>query len=112
MRPIYKQSLPLLLSLVFFCMPAFGLNLSQAKQEGYIGEQANGYVGIVIAEAPDEIKKIVKETNHKRKAYYQSVAKNNGIHLREVEILAGRKTINRTSTGQYIQQVSGKWEKK
>ncbi len=112
MRLIFKLIFFLVALVPLICTPAFGLTLNQAKQQGYIGEKTNGYIGIVTSTAPAEAKKIVADTNSKRKAYYQSIAKNNGISVTEVENLAGQKIVNHTSSGQYTQKASGQWERK
>ncbi|GGO70309.1 YdbL family protein [Bowmanella pacifica] len=97
-------ALPLLLSL-----PAMAIELDEAKQKGYVGEQTDGYLGIVKS-AP-EVPELVKDVNAKRKAKYQELAQKNGISLAQVEALAGKKAVEKTSAGHYI-LLDGQWVKK
>lgn len=80
--------------------------LSDAKTSGLVGEQPNGYLGVV--KSTGDAQQITKLINDARKAEYQRVAKNNGITLADVEAMAGVKAIEKTPSGQYI-QVNGKW---
>lgn len=97
-------ALPLLLSL-----PAMAIELDEAKQKGYVGEQTDGYLGVVKS-AP-EVPELVKDVNAKRKAKYQELAQKNGISLAQVEALAGKKAVEKTSAGHYI-LLDGQWVKK
>lgn len=83
--------------------------LSSVKSQGLVGEQSDGYLGVVVAgpEAAETIKLI----NEARQAQYVRLAKENNIALPDVEAMAGQKAIEKTQTGQYI-QVNDKWAKK
>ena len=54
---------------------------------------------------------LVKEVNAKRKAEYERIAEKNGLSLEQVEALAGKKTIEKTRTGDWI-FINGGWQKK
>lgn len=84
-------------------------NLSQAKATGLLGEQPNGYLGVVKAQ--DNAAEIARLINDARRAEYQSLAKDNNIQLSDVETIAGKKALEKTPAGQYI-QLNGKWLKK
>lgn len=86
-------------------------DLQQAKAEGLVGEQQNGYLGIVSAQASTEVRTLIKDINSKRKAKYESIAAQNSTSLETVELLAGKKAIEKTSTGNYVQSATG-WKKK
>ena len=97
-------------------LPAYALNLNQAmsalgdaKASGQLGEQPNGYLGVVKPGGQaDEIARLI---NQARRAEYQKVAQDNGISLNDVEAIAGKKAIDRTPQGQFI-QLNGQWLKK
>ena len=89
----------------------FAMDLDQAKQQGLVGEQMNGYLGIVSG-ASAEVKALVSDINDKRKQNYQSIAKKNSLDLGTVEKLAGQKAIERTAPGNFVQSSSGSWVKK
>lgn len=108
------QHLHALLFSVLFLMlalPVQAMDLSTAKARGLIGEQANGYLGLVDTNASEEVRKLVREINRKRRQTYQAIARRNQTSLATVEKLAGRKAIKKTPAGQYIKP-AGKWTKK
>lgn len=97
-------------------LPAYALNLNQAmsalgaaKASGQLGEQPNGYLGVV--KPGGQAEEIARLINQARRAEYQKVAKDNGIALSDVEAIAGKKAIDRTPQGQFI-QLNGQWLKK
>jgi len=55
---------------------------------------------------------LVKKINDARKQHYKDIAARNKISLDAVEKLAGKKAIEKTSSGQFVQLPSGKWLKK
>ncbi|MFY1018100.1 YdbL family protein [Ectopseudomonas khazarica] len=109
----YLSTLLLALTL---SLPAYALTLNQAmsalgdaKASGQLGEQPNGYLGVVRPGGQaDEIARLI---NQARRAEYQKVAQDNGISLSDVEAIAGKKAIDRTPAGQFI-QLGGQWVKK
>jgi len=104
-KKILVGTLSLLMSL-----SAFALDLTQAKSQGLIGEQVNGYVGLV--KESTEAKALVEDINIKRKEAYISLAKKNNLGLQDVEILAGKKLIKKAEPGEFIQSATGSWVKK
>lgn len=98
-------------------LPVMAMNLQQAmselgsaKDKGVVGEQPNGYLG-VVSSGSAEAAEIVKLINDARRAEYQRLAQSNGISLADVEAMAGQKAIERTNSNHFI-QVNGKWAKK
>ncbi|MFP1679292.1 YdbL family protein [Alloalcanivorax sp. C16-2] len=89
---------------------AAALDLNQAKAEGLVGEQPNGYLGVVKA-TPAAVE-LVSDINEKRRAAYERIAKQNGITLDQVANLAGQKAIEKTPTGEYIKTPTGQWVEK
>ena len=87
----------------------FAMDLQSAKQSGLVGETPGGYLGVVKADPG--AKSLVDSVNAKRKQEYQDIAKRNNIALKDVEQLAGKKAIDKTPAGQFV-QVGGKWVKK
>jgi uncharacterized protein YdbL (DUF1318 family) len=86
--------------------------LTQPKADGWIGEQANGYIGLVKAGAPANIKALVADANANRKAGYQKIAQKQGIPLADVEKVGGNTAIEKTLSGNYIKSAGGSWQKK
>ena len=86
--------------------------LTKPKSDGLIGEQANGYIGLVKQDVSADIKKLVNDVNAKRKAGYQKIAAKQGTSLSDVEKIGGNSAIERTLKGNYIRDASGNWRKK
>jgi uncharacterized protein YdbL (DUF1318 family) len=91
---------------------SWAINLQDAKAQGLVGEQPNGYLGLVKKDAKDEVKSMMAEINGLRKKEYQSIAQKNKTELGVVETLAGKKAIEMTPSGQFIKSPSGDWVKK
>ncbi|AUD60607.1 MULTISPECIES: YdbL family protein [Shewanella] len=105
-----KTKLLLLLTLSFLSLSAFAMSLQEAKSQGYLGEQANGYLGLV--QANPEAKAVMDDVNNKRRAHYETIAKKNKLSPADVAKLAGEKAIAATDKGNYVQDAKGKWIKK
>jgi uncharacterized protein YdbL (DUF1318 family) len=86
--------------------------LDQPKADGLIGEQANGYLGLVSQGASPGIKSLVKDVNAKRKNRYRSIAQKQGVPISDVEKVGGATAIEKTLRGNYIKDNSGQWRKK
>lgn len=100
----------ILVTFLVLAAPVWAMDLQQAKAQGIVGEQTNGYLGAVVDSA--EARRIVSEVNAKRKTLYMKLAKKNKVDLIAVEVLAGKKAIEKTASGHYIQNSAGKWVKK
>jgi len=90
---------------------AWSADIRTAKASGQIGEQRNGYLGIVST-ASGEVQALVRDINQKRKALYKGIASKNGTSLQTIEKIAGKKAIKKTPKGQFIRSSSGRWVKK
>ncbi len=105
--------LPALLAFVLalgLATPALALGLAEAKSKGLVGEQADGYLGVVSGGG--EASALVREVNAKRRAEYAEIAKKRGTSVDDVAALAGAKLVARTPGGQYVRDSTGKWVKK
>jgi uncharacterized protein YdbL (DUF1318 family) len=109
MNKILKVLFISLVALNVACV--FAADLQQAKSEGLVGEQLNGYLGVVSSEANTEVRALIADVNAKRKAQYESIAAKNSTSLETVELLAGKKAVEKTEAGNYIQTATG-WSKK
>ena len=54
----------------------------------------------------------MKDINRKRRDVYRKIAEKDGTTLQVVEALAGKKAIQKTSSGQLIMQPDGTWTPK
>jgi uncharacterized protein len=98
-----------ILPLILLAFSAAAIELDQAKEQGLVGEQTDGYLGII--KDAQGVQELVQEINSKRKAKYEQLARQNNIELEQVEALAGKKAIEKTQAGHYV-LLSGNWVKK
>ena len=112
-RLIVSIMLPtLLLGVLWLPLPSWGLTLEEAKTQGMVGEQPNGYLGIVQPGASAEVQALVNDVNQKRRQTYEDISRRNATKLEAVEMLAGKTAIDNTKPGNFIQCPSGQWVKK
>ncbi|NVK22590.1 MAG: YdbL family protein [Kangiellaceae bacterium] len=114
MRTFIKTVSKLTLTLsaaLLLAAQALALDISSLKDQGVVGELDNGYVGIVIKSPDSELVAYVNGINTKRKSIYESQAKKNNLSLAEVEAIAAKRNLDKTSAGHYI-SVDGVWKKK
>ena len=83
--------------------------LDSVKQQGLVGEIPTGYLEVVRAEG--QAKEVVEAINSARRDEYKRIAEKHNIPVTQVETVAGKKAIEKTPSGQYV-QMGGKWVKK
>lgn len=105
-----KTKILIFFTALLLSINAFAISLQDAKNQGMLGEQLNGYLGVV--KASPEANKLMTKVNGERRSYYQKIAKKNGITLNEVASLAAKKAISATKKGQFYQNKHGKWVRK
>ncbi|MBV1908939.1 MAG: YdbL family protein [Kangiellaceae bacterium] len=96
---------------LLFTGQVMAANLTSAKSSGFIGEQANGYIGLVKA-SPKDITALVKEVNAKRKSRYKKIAASQALALNNVEKIGGEKAMKKTKPGNYVKPAGKGWMKK
>ncbi len=103
-------SLLLVLALLAGPDQALAGPLDDAKAQGLIGEQVDGYVGAVGGNGG--VQALVDDINAKRRAKYAEIAKERGAPTEAVAQIAGKKLIERTAAGHYVRGSSGQWQQK
>jgi uncharacterized protein len=91
-------------------LPAAALELGEAKAKGLVGEQADGYLGVVSGDG--EASALAQQVNAKRRAEYGEIAQKRGTSVDDVAKLAGAKLVERTPGGQFVRGSDGRWVKK
>jgi uncharacterized protein len=91
---------------------AQALDVQEAKDAGWVGEQRDGYLGLVSNAAPNDARELLARINAERRASYQQIADRNNLDRQTVELLAAEKAIQKTLPGQYVQAADGSWVKK
>lgn len=100
----------LALSILVFSSPAFALDLNEARAQGIVGEQRDGYVAVIKPSA--EAQALANEINARRKEEYARISKANGQAVNVVATLAAQQIIQKLSTGSLYQDSNGAWVKK
>jgi uncharacterized protein len=74
-------------AIFLIAMPAWSLDLKQARMKGFVTEMDTGYLELHNNAAKD----LVIEVNKKRKKYYMKISKKNGTSIQEVASRAAIK---------------------
>ena len=80
-----------------------------ARANGSIGEQTDGYLGIVGAATP-ELQRLVSDINIRRRAIYAEKAQENNATLEQYATTSGCQAIARTVPGEKYQAPDGSWK--
>ncbi len=80
-----------------------------ARAEGKVGEQPDGYLGIVGPANP-ALQRLVDDINIKRRAVYAEKAKENNATLEAYALTAGCQAIARTAPGEKYRAPDGSWQ--
>lgn len=80
-----------------------------ARASGSVGEQTDGYIGIVGTATPS-LQSLVNDINIRRRAVYARKAQENSATLEQYSTTAGCQAIARTSPGEKYQAPDGSWQ--
>lgn len=92
--------------------PAHARALDGARKAGLVGEQSDGYLGVVSGGAPADVVRQVQQINAGRRAYYSQIAKQYGQAVSEVGKANAVSLIQETRSGEYYRDPSGRWVKR
>ena len=82
-----------------------------AKAAGKVGEQADGYLGIVSG-GDAGLSAAVDDINAGRRSVYTQTASKSGVTPDAAGQATGAQLIAKTPSGQYIKPLGGAWTKK
>jgi hypothetical protein len=82
-----------------------------AKAAGTVGEQADGYLGIVSS-ADGAVTAAVNEINNGRRQVYSQTAAKSGVTPDAAGQATGAQLIAKVPSGQYFKPLGGAWTKK
>ncbi|HYD23972.1 MAG TPA: YdbL family protein [Croceibacterium sp.] len=80
-----------------------------ARAAGQIGEQIDGYLGVVGSQ-PAAIQNLVSDLNNRRRENYAAKAQEQKVTLQEYAITQGCLLIARTQAGERYQAPDGSWQ--
>jgi uncharacterized protein len=112
MIPVLRLGAIALLCFGLFATQALAASLDQAKAAGQVGERIDGYLGVVDANAPADVRALVDQINAERQAKYKEIADKQGAPVAAVGQIAGKKLLERTPAGEYILGADGQWRQK
>ncbi|MCB1671300.1 MAG: YdbL family protein [Gammaproteobacteria bacterium] len=107
-----KQRFLGLLFLMLFAHGALAITLQEAKEQGLVGEQRDGYVGLVQGNSASEVTALVQQVNDERRRRYEQIARDNGLTMAQVTAVAYERAVEATQAGHYIQLPNGQWVRK
>lgn len=86
---------------------------AELRATGQVGEQADGYMGVVVAAAPGDLRARVTAVNIKRRAAYAELAASRGAQIEEVAAtMACEIFATRVLPGQYYRLHDGVWRRR
>ena len=91
---------------------ALAVTLDEAKAQGLVGEQMDGYIGAVVPNPSAEVRTLITTTNDGRGKVYADLAQRNSITIEAVGILSAEKLRASDASGEYVQLESGQWQRK
>ncbi|RAK59128.1 DUF1318 domain-containing protein [Phenylobacterium hankyongense] len=84
-----------------------------AKAAGIVGEQADGFLGFVVASPDPALKAAVAEINAGRAQLYREAAAKNGVSPEAAGASAFRQVVQaKLKPGEYFKPAGGGWVKK
>lgn len=105
------------LALVLMATPAFAdlaadkATVDAAKAAGKVGEQADGYLG-VVGGADGTITAAVNDINAGRREVYTQTATKSGVSPDAAGQATGAQLIAKVPAGQYFKPMGGAWTKR
>jgi len=83
-----------------------------AKAQGVVGEQGDGFLGLVTGSADSAVAAAVAEINSGRAAVYKDAAAKSGVTPAAAGEAAAKQIFQRVPSGQYYKPVGGAWMRK
>jgi len=91
---------------------AWAIDIGSAKKQGLVGEANSGYLAAVVTPASADVNALIASVNAKRKAEFERTASKTNTTVQQVSHRFYELAIQRTATGNYYQDASGRWKKK
>jgi len=86
--------------------------IEDAKSKCIVGEQSDGYLGVVDnLAASEEVKREVRAVNQQREAAFANLAARNGVTIEDAAALTGKRLVEGAASGQCVRLPDGSWSK-
>jgi uncharacterized protein YdbL (DUF1318 family) len=86
--------------------------VAAAKTQGLVGEQADGFLGLVAGSAPPSVKAAMDDINAGRAKAYADIAAKTGVTAQAAGEATARQLFARLPSGQYYKPLGGAWARK
>ena len=83
-----------------------------AKAAGLVGEQADGFLGLVTNSVPPDVKAAVDEVNAGRAQAYKDIAAKTGVSEQAAGEATARTLFAKLPPGAYYKPLGGSWMRK
>jgi uncharacterized protein len=83
-----------------------------AKAQGVVGEQGDGYLGLVTGSVDSNVAAAVAEINSGRAAVYKDAAAKSGVTPAAAAQAAAKLIFDKIPSGQYYKPIGGGWTRK
>lgn len=83
-----------------------------AKAQGIVGEQGDGFLGLVTGSADAQVAAAVQAINGGRRAVYSQTAAKSGVTPEAAGEATGKLLLERVPPGQYYKPLGGSWIKR
>lgn len=112
-RPIFNSAI---VSLALFASvtgaDAASPMIEIAKSQCIVGEQSDGYLGVIDQmAASEEVKREVRAVNQQRKAAFADLAARNGVTIEDAASLTGKRLVESATSGECVRTPDGTWAK-
>lgn len=87
--------------------------VDSAKAKGEVGEQIDGFIGIVPGKSPSAaVRRAVNEINIGRKSVYTSRARKENVTVEAIAATIGVRQLQKARPGETVRDASGQWKTK
>lgn len=86
--------------------------LEAARRDGIVGEQVDGYLGLVKGDAPADIRRQVEAVNAQRRKKYAEIAKERNVDVAAFAAITGKKLVEESPPGSFVRGGDGRWVEK
>lgn len=86
--------------------------VDQAKAQGVLGEQADGYIGMVTGAAPPDVVAAMQAINAGRSEAYAQTSQKTGVTPQAAGQATAVQLFEKVPAGQFIRPAGGGWVKK
>jgi uncharacterized protein YdbL (DUF1318 family) len=92
--------------------PADKAAVDAAKAQGLVGEQADGFLGLVRGSADPAVSRALAAINAGRATTYSQIAAKTGVTAQAAGEATGQQLIGRLQSGEYYRPLNGSWTRK